>query len=446
MPIFVSNDELAALLQADENDVLDFKSGELLIGADGKDRYKIAKHLVGFANHRGGKLVFGVNDEGEPEGVSIFEEEALSTLSEIVSSRTSPPVEFTHSHFSSEDGDLSEGSILVVDVIRSSSSVPPAIIELSHNKIRKREYRIRTGESTRLVSNDELRAMFEKRTRTDLNASESLRYLLNKDYIPANTKFKPRYQSTFDRHFSELGTDEEPLIEKITGDYGIHTELGMERIRDFQYAIVLSCILAEPEFMNLYESNIIKKTNPEIDSLSFDLRSFGPSDIVLESESNPLISETAMEKPGLLPDFHYYDRFQIPDSATIKIWEDFKRFDIYDDGFRISFSVEIVEVGVGFPESHPDSSVEAGEYGLKSQGNSGATMLAPVSVDCDFEYPNQEFAEFESYRAYCDSVIEAFERAYDWDSYIESLPDTNILELEAKIDEVLKLLKINQRE
>ena len=45
------------LLEAGESDLLDFKR-------EVSSEHKIAKSMVSFANHRGGKLLIGVNDNG----------------------------------------------------------------------------------------------------------------------------------------------------------------------------------------------------------------------------------------------------------------------------------------------------------------------------------------------------------------------------------------------
>lgn len=442
MTISVRNDELSSLLRSQENDILDFKSANWLREPNAENCYKIAKHLVGFANHRGGKLVFGINDDRELEGKAILEEESLRTISDVISSRISPPIDFSYSYFSAADGDLSEGSVFVVELQQSSSPIPHAIIEESSGKIRKREYRIRAGESTRLVSNDELRAMFEDRTRADLKISETLHFLLEPEYSPAETKFKPRYQYTFDRHFLELGSDDETLIEKIKDGFSNDSDQSMKRIVDTQYALTVSTILSHPEFIMVSKSGLLERVDSQVDTITFDMKSIEPSDIILRGDSNPLIDETSMEKPGIFPGYNpRYDYFKIPKSANVYIWEDFDGFDITNGHFTLSFSVDLVEVGIGLPTPHPDSLAEPGEYGLRAQRGSKATMYAHVSINSEFKYPNQEFSEFESYRTYCKAIIEVFETVFDWENYLAQLPDNKLVKIEGEIEEILNELK-----
>lgn len=437
MTIFVSNEELYSLLQSEENDTLDFKSADLLREPDGENRYKIAKHLVGFANHNGGKLVFGVNDDREPEGKELLEEKSLGTISEIISTQISPSIDFTYLYFSTDNNDLSQGTIFVVDVHQSSSPVPHAIIENSGGKIRKREYRIRAGESTRLVSNEELLALFKDHTNIDLKYSGSIHFLLDDDYLPAKTKYKPRYQYTFDRHFWELGSDDGTLIEKIKDGSSDHSDRAIERIIGAQYALTISTILSHPEFTFVSEKELADRINEPVDKLTFNIKSIEPSDIILNSDSNPLIDKTAMEKPGIFPEHDSrFDYFKIPESANVSIWEDFDGFDIHNDHFSLSFSIDLIEVGVGLPTPHPDSVPEPGEYGLIAQNRSNATMDSHITISSEFKYPNQDISEFESYRVYCESIIGIFERVFNWEEYVDNLPDTKLLKIEKMIEEI----------
>ncbi|MFC7008897.1 AlbA family DNA-binding domain-containing protein [Halalkalicoccus salilacus] len=353
---------------------------------DGENRYKIAKHLVGFANHNGEKLVFGVNDDQEPEGKELLEEKSLGTISEIISTRISPSINFSYLYFSADNSDLSQGSIFVVDVHQSSSPIPHAIIEQSGGEIRKREYRIRAGESTRLVSNEELLTLFKDHTNINLEYSGSRHFLLDDDYSPAETTYKPRYQYPFNRHFWELGSDDETLIEKIKDGSSDHSDRAIRRIVDAQYALTVSTILSHPEFIFVSEKELADQMNNQVDKLTFTVKSIEPSDIILNSDSNPLIDKTAMEKPGILPGYDSrFDYFKIPESANVSIWKDFDGFDIHNDHFSLSFSVDLIEVGVGLPTPHPDSVPEPGEYGLIAQNRSNATMDSHITINSKFK-------------------------------------------------------------
>ncbi|OYR63038.1 hypothetical protein DJ83_03510 [Halorubrum ezzemoulense] len=110
--------ELDNLLDHGEDHTLDYKSAKLLIPATEDKKRKIARQLVGFANQDGGKLVFGVNDDTRrPEGKKIKKEAAEGTISEVARDWCSPPIDFKSVGFySSEQGDLTKGSVLVIQL------------------------------------------------------------------------------------------------------------------------------------------------------------------------------------------------------------------------------------------------------------------------------------------------------------------------------------------
>lgn len=438
MAIYVSNNELYDVLDSEENDVLDFKSADLLTNPCSEHRYSIAKHIVGFANHRGGEIVFGINDDREPEGVRIREEEALGTISDIVKSIVNPTLDFTYSYYSVDKDDLSEGAVFILEIPESSTSLPHAIVENSEGEIRKREYRIRAGESTRLVSNEELLALFSDDPRSKIECSETIHYLLESDYTPAEIRYKPKYQIGFERHFDALGSDDESLIDKIKDGYPDDSDEATKLVVESQYALTISSILNAFPFSMINKTELNNNMPNEVDSITFDLKSLEPSDIILEEESNPLIEKTVMDKPGILPPYDpRTEGFKIPNSAEVRINEEFNGFSIVNDDFEIIVSVDLVEVGVGLPTRHPESAREHAVYSDSRYDRSKATMYSQISVNSNFQYPNQKYEDYESYKSYCESVVDRFEDIYDWESYVEQFPHDKIFKLEEKIDRIL---------
>lgn len=186
--MYVANKELHEILKLDESEQVDFKSGTLLAEPKDKNKYKIAKHMVGFANNKGGKLIFGVDDEERsPEGMNLVEEGCLRTISEITSDWCSPVIDFSHQFFSESADDLSKGSVFVLNVGQRDGPAPIALIEDSEGEIRKREYRIRSGESTRLVPDSELLHLFRDSLETEAQTELIVAYMHHRDLEPVGT-------------------------------------------------------------------------------------------------------------------------------------------------------------------------------------------------------------------------------------------------------------------
>jgi predicted HTH transcriptional regulator len=65
----MNNEELENLVQKGENERIEFKSIAAL-----KDKEEIARQIVAFANRYGGKILFGITDDGKiekPHSISI---------------------------------------------------------------------------------------------------------------------------------------------------------------------------------------------------------------------------------------------------------------------------------------------------------------------------------------------------------------------------------------
>ncbi|PHQ38025.1 hypothetical protein DJ69_13900 [Halorubrum persicum] len=439
MPIYVQNRDLFSLLNSEENDVLDFKSSELLTNPNANNRYKLAKHIVGFANNKGGRLVIGVNDEGEPEGRYITEEGALGTISEINDTKIDPSVDFSYSIYSEDADDLSEGSVFVLEIKQNSNPLPLAVVERSGRKIRKREYRIRAGESTRLVTNEELVSLFERDRGSSLNYSTNIRYLLKEEGIPADLKYKPNYHYDFERHFDQLSSEENSLLEE-TLDYDGSGDIPDE-MYTLQSALVISSLLLGFQFKLLHESALSSEVSGEVEELSFGLKDLRPEDVILESESNPLLEKTDMEKPGFLPtDSTSTAGFRIPEGSKVCINENFTGFSISSDQFTLNISIEHLSWGVGLPERHPESVREHAAFGRQDPDRKNSTLNAHLEISSEFPYPNQDFRQYKLYKAYCEEIVNIFQNQYNWESYIEELPHEKIFQLEEKVDEILDLI------
>jgi predicted HTH transcriptional regulator len=94
------------LLQGGENEVLDFKK-------EVTSEIKIAKTMVSFANHKGGKLLVGVNDNGSIYGVAAEEERYMLEKAAEFFCRPSIPIEIKEWHIGKKtilEADIPKGN------------------------------------------------------------------------------------------------------------------------------------------------------------------------------------------------------------------------------------------------------------------------------------------------------------------------------------------------
>ena len=66
----IDKENLIKLIENDENPKVEFKKSEYV---KGRKNWELAKAMAGFANHKGGKIIIGVNDDRTIEGFSCTE-------------------------------------------------------------------------------------------------------------------------------------------------------------------------------------------------------------------------------------------------------------------------------------------------------------------------------------------------------------------------------------
>jgi len=128
-------DALDLLISIGEGVQLDFKQGI-------SNAKKIARTLVAFANHKGGKLLIGVQDNGNIIGCDT--EEEMYMIYEAAKHFCNPPIDFSFVVFESEEG----VAVLEVMVLQSFNKPHFAL-----NDKNEWSLYIREGDKTLLVPN-----------------------------------------------------------------------------------------------------------------------------------------------------------------------------------------------------------------------------------------------------------------------------------------------------
>lgn len=445
--MLINDNELWELLQSDENDQLDFKSAELLTDPNGKNRYKIAKHLVGFSNHRGGKLVFGVNDEGEPEGEYLNEEECLSTISEIANSQCSPGVKFTHKFYSDKRGHLSDGSIFALDIKERTNLPPVAIVGYSEGKVRKREYRIRSGDSTRLVSDGELLALFEESPELEFECSSKVVYTHSADLETVDITPRPPYFFEFDNFYRYIGDDRDDILDIITKKMENDSDWKQYHVL-FKRAMIL-CLLAN--FYTVNRNHLLEKLGEKIQDENSKIEyNFNLKDASeLEYPDDDMIfGETSLEVDSYLntraENTHIPNQdgfgFFVPENSTIEVSSDFSSIDIsVEDEFEFRIFFRLFQSGTGLPEDHPESRYDR-RHGTGDPDSSKITHRGQIKFVSNFKYPQQSYGGYLTSKHYCKELSKLTVESYDWEEFVDSFPNKKIYHIEDKLDDLGKKL------
>ncbi|GAB6878966.1 hypothetical protein JCM17823_12400 [Halorubrum gandharaense] len=408
---------------------------------DGSNRYKIAKHIVGFANRRGGRLVFGVNDDGNPEGAELKEEMCLSTISEIVSTKCSPSINFSHEFYSENRGDLSEGSVFVLRIEQRTNLPPVAIVDRSEGKIRKREYRIRSGDSTRLVSDGELVSLFEDGPKKTIERKNVVKYSHTEDMSPVDLNPQPRYFHWIDEVYSDLEGQRDEIVELITTQTEADHELT-------EYHTAFQIILTTIILRDLYNinterqvENIINRLNdqdlnpvcdfhggeisyPDLDDKYEDIIEtlpFDPEEFIKQNESH-----NGDEKEN---------GFWIPSGSKLDIHDNFSGFTISSDGeFQVSAEIQWRMLAMSLPAEHPSSN--AGRFSGSEYDKEKRTIEVHINFNAKFEYPKQSYDAYRTYFEYCDQIWEGTISNYDWEEFSSDIPNKKLFKIEERLEEM----------
>jgi ATP-dependent DNA helicase RecG len=109
----VEEKDMLELIRQGENDKIEFKTTDTF-----EDSEEIGAQIVAFTNRNGGKIFFGVKNDGSLEGAIIDVDKEVQRLSHIIRDKCSPKVECSTSFFAFNDGD-----VLVVNVVSAPHNI-----------------------------------------------------------------------------------------------------------------------------------------------------------------------------------------------------------------------------------------------------------------------------------------------------------------------------------
>ena len=144
-----------------ENLTIELKSFRKLFDDDHKDgsvkRKEIAYTIVALANRFGGKLIFGINDDGSFDGKNKIDiDKAKESINQICTGNISPIVEYQSQFLECPEGDL-----LIIHIPKRKG-IPFAYINSKNSigEITNRVYYIKTYHGKQLVSDSQLAWLF----------------------------------------------------------------------------------------------------------------------------------------------------------------------------------------------------------------------------------------------------------------------------------------------
>lgn len=160
----IDKEKLNKLIRNDENLRVEFKKSEYITGQKNSE---LAKVMAAFANHEGGKILIGVNDDKTIEGFFCDESEVKKheeRAYQIAANNCDPPITPEISSIK-----LDEGIVFVIDILKKTGIPIKAngkfyirhgntTRELTHEELQKRY----TNSEEKAIINDSLITSFDK--------------------------------------------------------------------------------------------------------------------------------------------------------------------------------------------------------------------------------------------------------------------------------------------
>lgn len=458
------NLELVELTEGDENESKDYKSATILREPDGAHRYEIAKQLVAFANRRGGKLIFGVDDSGELEGKELDEEMSLGTISQVARMQCQPPVDFSYTYYSEYQGQTTNGDVFVVE-IEPRRSIPHAIVENSEGEIRKREYRIRAGDESRLVTDEELDWLFQNKL-SELGEHYRTHFwvIFNEDGTPVAPTppelDRPRHGwrtttlptgASYITYFINSLTEEEFDEIAIEGMLMALTPF-IADVAPFSILMSISRVLRSTWNVEWIQSPSSHQTREyQLADRKIPMTQIGLDDVVVHNNGLTLshLGFDPFERMNdWIDDADYLLTLPEGSEVIIELDEEPSEFPVVgiampsliirkEDVFEYSFDCRWDETGRDYPYGHPKHYRR-----LPTSDNTDITsMQLIIDYSSDYGVPDVQDPFLEEYQRLGTNLKKILQEEWDADKFIESRQSEILFEMDGKLDSIVNILR-----
>lgn len=456
----VDNRSLEILLSGDENESKEFKSASVLREPNDRNKRKIAEQLISFANSGGGKVIFGVDDNNEVEGKSLDEEKSLGTISQIARMRCQPPVSFSYEFFSESSGDLDEGEVFLLE-IDARKSIPHAIVDNSGGEIRKREYRLRSGDESRLITDNELKWLFENSI-DDLNVNSSYEGWLLFDerssYIGSPKRLGPEPPNYG-------GKSKIPVGSRYILNYLDMIEFEeLEDELDFVFSENKAIFMA-PLIVDLvpfaFQISLIDNfsdggsTSGDFGNLKMEETNFSEISIEGEGVYLPNFDIDPLEATQKILERPESSKLRLPEGCEVKIELAEDSFELgaigpaeskiifkKEDRFLIEIVVSFITAGETYPANHPE------EYRRINQEKDsyGSSVEFSMDFSANFDFPRNRDEYIQEHQTFANKIKEIINSEWDSKEWVSEKQDNMIFDINAKLERLFDELQAERNQ
>jgi len=432
----MERERLLELIRGGENNRTEFKTAIML-----RDTEEVAGQLVAFANRNGGQILFGVKNDGTIEGKSIDADEEVTRVSNVAKNNCSPEVEFSFDYTK-----LDEGDVLVIDVKRRRRA-PHAVVDRKHHEIAGRTYYIRAANGKRLVEDGELEWLFKNAEDPEFSSRHKVSVVYNRKTL--GIPFL---------NMSGLSFQLLPFIQVSEQDRDYILGDETNRVPNFIIELLPYALLHHFSwvFGNSWLVRFVRskgETRIHSEPVPINKGEIRLADI--PPLQNPRIISNLSSKP--------WDVFQkqsskmsVPSGTSITIQVEpsevgtSSKLRIAKDGaFTFTIAFQFSSWNVGLPYAHPRRAQYQGLHRPHEMVSKVDAEIATMNVECffraDFAFPESPDPDFSEHHKFARLIDDLLRTEWDFDRFLESLPDSKLYVIEDKLDEVLTRLDCQKK-
>jgi hypothetical protein len=415
---------------------IELKSFKKILDANGSlisdSRKDIAYEIIALANTRGGKLIFGINDNGIFDGKISNIDKIKEAIHQICYDLISPIISCTTDFFEFPNEDF------VIINIPKKTGLPYAVTPNKKvGEINSRIYYARTSHGKKLVSDRQLEWLFKNNESPDF-------------------KYKFRLAIEFNNTLGVVGsysTIENSLVNSF------FTFLkGNDLLSLFKDGNKMSLLMSE-----LYPYLILKSILPYYSSSwyikiseAFGRKSSGPFNSPGTLSKTVSISEIEMDGDFFIKTLswnfeevlkqNFKEKIHLPlnTEITIKKEERHSCLEFTNPEFNFKIYISTLSSGAGLHDLNPDYKVWLEKDFNNAYNFSRSNFYhfdGAGEFIANFKFPEEDNGDFDKYFQYSQTLQNLIQANWDYNKILEDLPSKEILLINSKLDDVIHMLE-----
>ncbi|MFX0071675.1 MAG: helix-turn-helix domain-containing protein [Candidatus Hermodarchaeota archaeon] len=402
---------------------IEFKQSEEIRTGDGQK--DLAKELVALANHSGGRLIIGITDEGDFEGKDIFDvDKDKGRINNIIQFRISPILNYNVEFLPCQKGDL-----LIIHVEKKKDIPHAYILSKESHEIKNRIYYIKTPHDKRLVSDSQLKFLFQEEKINIFYPFEIVLSLIIPElklaYFEPNRSAGLRF----------LQWD---FLSEITPEISMEIRSDSNKIQSLFQEIIPYALLYSFcknfyrtwQFTQYSHERRYGKPNIPIDKIPIEEIPNLPNDSLLSTLS--LNMKEIMKK-------RFFNNICVPPDTKIFLGFEAGAFPIIikNNNFEFKIVNDIIRYGTHLESKHSLLyDIIERNIDLKDQN------LFYINLSCVYEanflFPNEYDEFYNDYIEYGKNIKAILMKEWDFNYFIENQPDPILFSIDKKLDKILE--------